>query len=719
MSLKTKQSCHWFVACPQFMESLLADELDQLGAELVRIRRSGVAMSGDLELGYRVILWSRLASRLTLQLADNQDHSAEGLGELLQSVTWSDHLPPNGTLRVRFLGRNDTFRNTQFGAQWAKDQIVDWFQERFGQRPSVAKDPDLTIVVTLQKKGATIGLELNGQSLHHRGYRPAGAKAPLRENLAAAVLIRSGWPDRLQGLLPQATPEAPLTLADPLCGSGTLLIEGALMAFDWAPGLLREESLAVGWLGHDQALWQQLTDQARDRQAIAVAQADRVAFWGNDRSDSVFREARATWRRIGLPEARWTQSDIGSMPAVSEASHGLVVTNPPYGERLSTPQALAALYSALGDWLKRLPEQWQAGMILPEAASVADTGLFYDREYRLLNGDIECRVYTFPQLTERQEKTHPVVPDLANRLRKNLRKLKPFIKSGVTDAYRIYDADLPEYAVAVDRYADWLHVQEYAAPSTIPEPTARRRLGEAVSTLADTLDVPRSNIVVKQRQRQKGRQQYERQAEAGEALVVHEHGVRLQVNLTDYLDTGLFLDHRPMRHWLQQQSAGARVLNLFCYTGTASVHAAKGGAKRVDSVDMSATYLNWARDNFRLNHLTINQHGFFQADVLAWLQDCTETYDLIFLDPPTFSNSKRMEQHFDVQHDHVWLLKETMKRLRLEGTLIFSNNYRRFVLDEEIRRHYSVEDVRRQSLPADFQRRERIHACWFIRHKPL
>lgn len=311
------------------------------------------------------------------------------------------------------------------------------------------------------------------------------------------------------------------------------------------------------------------------------------------------------------------------------------------------------------------------------------------------------------------------VEDLANRLRKNLRKLKAFIRRGHTNAYRIYDADLPEYALAIDRYADWLHVQEYAPPKTVDASVAQQRLTEALGILPEVLGVEAGHIVLKQRRPQKGLEQYTRLANQGHSLVVFEHGVRLKVNLTDYLDTGLFLDHRPMRHWLQQQAAGQAVLNLFCYTGAASVHAAVGGAVQVDSVDLSATYLNWARENFALNGLDAANpaYRFIQADAMAWLQQARGRYGLIFLDPPTFSNSKRMDDVLDVQRDHVWLIRQCMGLLARDGTLVFSNNFRQFKLDPGIMAAFTVQDYRMPSLPEDFQRDPKIHGCWLIRHK--
>lgn len=723
MSLKVK-NFDWFLACPRYIEPLLADELILLGAESAQAGHAGVHASGDLAFAYRAILWSRLASRVTLQLSTGSlgpssrterrspEQEMAALGALLAEVEWVDHMSADGTLRVRFSGRTDAFRNTLFGAQWVKDQLVDYFQRHQNTRPSVSDDPDLTIVVNLHKGQATIGIELNSRSLHARDYRSPDASAPLRESLAAAVLWRAGWPKKLS----EGSAESPCACVDPMCGSGTLLVEAALMAYDWAPGLVRKESLNLSWPGHDLALWDSLVAEARERQSQGSLAADRFVFWGNDATDVVYTQAREAWRQLGLPDARWTQARVDRMPAFPDVEQGLVVVNPPYGQRLSDPTEVEGLYQELGGWLCSAPDNWQGAILLPDERDIRTTGLFYSRKHALLNGQLLCHLYRFDRLRAREVFTPVAVPDLANRLQKNLRRLKPFLRQELTNAYRVYDADLPEYAVAIDRYDNWLHIQEYAPPATIEPAVAARRLEEAVVTASETLGVPPARIAVKQRRQQKGRKQYDRLDKSGHQLMVFEHGAQCEVNLLDYLDTGLFLDHRPARFWLQQQASGKRVLNLFCYTGVASVHAALGGAQRVDSVDLSATYLAWAQRNFQHNGLDDSRHGFYRADVMSWLAEARQRWDLIFLDPPTFSNSSRLDRDFDIQQDHEALLELAMSRLNPQGLLLFSNNFRRFRLAPELTERYRVTSWQRESLPPDFQRNPKIHQCWLVRH---
>ena len=309
---------------------------------------------------------------------------------------------------------------------------------------------------------------------------------------------------------------------------------------------------------------------------------------------------------------------------------------------------------------------------------------------------------------------------LLNRLRKNQHRLKRWLSREQVSCYRLYDQDLPEYAVAVDVYGDWLHVQEYRAPASIDEDKARRRLGHVLAVLPEATAVPAEQIVLKQRRRQRGSDQYQRLDQKGAFLLVHEHPVKLRVNLHDYLDTGLFLDHRPIRRWIGEQARGKHFLNLFAYTGAATVHAAVGGAASTTTVDLSNTYLDWAGENMRQNGFALVErkgvaHRRIQADCLQWLDGRHGPYDLIFMDPPVFSNSKRMLDVLDVQRDHVGLIRKAVAMLAEGGELVFSTNLRRFQLDVDALAGLSVRDISRWSLPPDFARRPDIHQCFRIR----
>lgn len=309
---------------------------------------------------------------------------------------------------------------------------------------------------------------------------------------------------------------------------------------------------------------------------------------------------------------------------------------------------------------------------------------------------------------------------LANRLVKNLKALGKWQRREGIDCLRVYDADLPEYALAVDIYAGderWVQVQEYAPPPSVDPKRARQRLREALGLIPETLEVPGEQVYFKVRQPQKGTNQYERLATTERFHEVAEGGHRFLVNFEDYLDTGLFLDHRDVRALIGTLAPGKRFLNLFGYTGTATVYAARAGARSSTTVDMSHTYLDWAHSNLLLNGVATEAHELIQADCLRWLESAAgqRQYDLIFLDPPSFSTSKRMQGTLDIQRDHAPLVQATMRLLDADGTLIFSNNLRRFRIDLEALSEFEVTDIGAATLPRDFARNPRIHHCWRIR----
>jgi 23S rRNA (guanine2445-N2)-methyltransferase / 23S rRNA (guanine2069-N7)-methyltransferase len=310
---------------------------------------------------------------------------------------------------------------------------------------------------------------------------------------------------------------------------------------------------------------------------------------------------------------------------------------------------------------------------------------------------------------------------VANRLRKNLKNLGRWARQSGISCYRLYDADLPEYAMAVDLYACEgtlrAHVQEYEAPSTVDPVKAEQRLIEFMAALPSVLEIPPEQVVLKVRKRQRGINQYEKQAEKGHFYLVEEGQLKFRVNLEDYLDTGLFLDHRLTRELLRQRSQGKRFLNLFAYTGSATVYAAAGGARSTLTLDLSNTYLDWAEANLSLNGFKGNQHQFLRADCMAWLEEASEQaerFDLIFLDPPTFSTSKRMEGTLDVQRDHVAMIRACMGILTPEGSLVFTTNQRKFRIDKEQLQDFVIEDISARTLPRDFERNPRIHMGWII-----
>jgi 23S rRNA (guanine2445-N2)-methyltransferase / 23S rRNA (guanine2069-N7)-methyltransferase len=406
---------------------------------------------------------------------------------------------------------------------------------------------------------------------------------------------------------------------------------------------------------------------------------------------------------------------------------GLVIVNPPYGERLGTPTELVHLYTVLGERLRHEFAGWHAAVFTADAPLGKRLGLRARRKYEMFNGALPCTLLLFdiPTAAAQASVAAPVRPALsegaamfANRLRKNLRHWSKWAKREGIECYRVYDADLPDYACAIDVYGDQVNVQEYQAPKTIDPDKARLRRDEVLVVVPEVFGIPPKQVHYRLRQRQRGKEQYQKLGARSSFHEVREGPVRCLVNLAEYLDTGLFLDHRLTRQLVGRLANGRRVLNLFCYTGTATLHAALGGAVSTTSVDMSQRYLDWAAENLALNGLDTKRHRLIRTDVLAWLEKERGEYDLIFLDPPTFSNSKRMEDDFDVLRDHVELITVTMARLAPGGILIFSNNHQRFKLDaaglSERLGPLDIEDLTKATLPEDFARSPRIHRCYKI-----
>lgn len=304
---------------------------------------------------------------------------------------------------------------------------------------------------------------------------------------------------------------------------------------------------------------------------------------------------------------------------------------------------------------------------------------------------------------------HAEFQPLYNRVRKNHRHLSRWAKREEISCYRLYDRDMPEFPFAIDWYAGQVHLQVFHGKRSESFDWDALQAG-----LAATLGIAEPDVVLKTRERQRGVSQYEATGERGETRVVVENGLRFEVNLHRYLDTGLFLDHRLTRRMVRDEAADRRVLNLFAYTGSFSVYAAAGGASSTLSVDLSRTYQEWTRRNLRLNGFDNDANRREQADVFGFLENAAyrrQRFDLIVLDPPSFSNSKRMKDVLDVQRDHPRLILACLKLLTDGGTLYFSTNRRRFKLDDTLSDAAAIEDIGARTIPRDFAR-IRPHRCW-------
>ncbi|HGW1846435.1 TPA: bifunctional 23S rRNA (guanine(2069)-N(7))-methyltransferase RlmK/23S rRNA (guanine(2445)-N(2))-methyltransferase RlmL [Klebsiella pneumoniae] len=694
-----------FASTARGLEELLKTELEGLGATDCQVVQGGVHFQGDTRLLYQSLMWSRLASRIMLPLGECRVYSDLDLYLGVQAIPWTEMFNPGATFAVHFSGLNDEIRNSQYGALKVKDAIVDSFTRKNLPRPNVDREsPDLRINVWLNKETAHISLDLSGEGLHLRGYRDGTGMAPIKENLAAAIVMRSGW-----------VPGTPLL--DPMCGSGTLLIEAAMLATDRAPGLHRGHWGFGGWAQHDDGIWKEVKAEAQTRARQGLA-AYESRFYGSDVDARVIERARRNARRAGIGELiDFDVKDVAQLNnPLPKGPYGTVISNPPYGERLESEPALIALHSLLGRIMKSQFGGWNLSVFSASPELLSCLQLRADKQFKAKNGPLDCVQKNYHLAESEGGKPAMLAEDFANRLRKNLKKFEKWARQEGIECYRLYDADLPEYNVAIDRYADWVVVQEYAPPKTVDAHKARQRLFDIIAATIALLDMAPNKLVLKTRERQKGKNQYQKMAEKGDFIEVQEYNARLWVNLTDYLDTGLFLDHRIARRMLGQMSKGKDFLNLFSYTGSASVHAGLGGARSTTTVDMSRTYLEWAERNLRLNGLTGRAHRLMQADVLGWLRESTEQFDLIFIDPPTFSNSKRMEDAFDVQRDHIRLMTDLKRLLRKGGTIMFSNNKRGFRMDHDglAALGLKAQEISQKTLSQDFARNRQIHNCWLI-----
>ena len=699
-----------------------------LGASGTRETVAGVYFEGPLSVAYRACLWSRLANRILWPVAEVPVEGQEGLYDAIRSVDWQTIFDPKYSFAVEFSGQDRYIRNTRFGAQRSKDAIVDSFVAAGKARPRVDRgEPDLRVNVRLANSTIDIAMDMSGGSLHRRGYRRSAGGAPLKENLAAAILLRADWP----GMAARGG-----ALIDPMCGAATLLLEGAMMAADIAPGLERPrygfEALRI----HNPSQWQALLADAGGR-AERGKSAELPEIRGYDADPAAVRKAHENIARLGLERAvRVSVKPLAELkkPTHKLLEHGLLVCNPPYGERLGERDSLEYLYRQLGEKMITEFPGWQAAIFTSNLELGKAVGLRSHKRYALWNGAIASNLLLFELANNRlsdktpepaRERAVQAVQEVeltpgatmfANRIRKNRRRLSAWQRREQVECYRLYDADMPEYAVAVDIYGEHVHVAEYKAPPDVPEERAAQRMDDIRAALPGALDVEPGRIVYKQRRRQRGSEQYRKRGSQGKLLSVNEGSAKLLVNLEDYLDTGLFLDHRPLRLRLGREASGKRFLNLFSYTGSATVHAALGGAHGTTSVDSSNTYLKWLSKNLAHNGLDESRNSLVKADCLTWLRQQSAAYDLVLLDPPSFSNSKGMASTFDVQRDHEELVRATMAVLRPGGQLYFSNNRRGFKLATSLQEDFLCEDITAQTLDMDFQRNRKIHCCWSLRH---
>jgi len=707
---------HLFVAsCAAGMEKLVEEEILLFGGHEVEAARGVVSWKGSLKTAYNACLWSRFSSRVLLEISSFKVSSFDSLYEECLRVNWFDHINSDTSFAVSCTIADDSVLNhSHYASLKVKDAVVDLFREKGLERPQINTErSDVRLSLFISGDRGVVYVDLSGESLHKRGYRDATGIAPLKETLAATIVVLAGW-DKIV--------HPSNVFLDPMCGSGTLLIEAALIYGDSAPGLSRQYYGFNRWLGHDEELWSELVGEAVQREDAGLEKKWPMIV-GYDSDPVMVAVARKNIEKAGLEDKIQVKcAEIANLK--KPAQQGYFVSNLPYGERLSEKEEVKHLYRAIGRILRERFSDWKTGLFISQPDLADRFNLKWAGKYKLYNGSIPCRLFTgivdkenappfvwkLSSVSDRGEGA-----DFANRLRKNFKKLHKWSQNNGISCFRVYDRDLPEYNATIDIYEKWILVQEFLPPSSIKDDIAERRFSLILQHIRDTFDIRRDRIFIKKRRRQRGKKQYEKKGAVGRYYEIREGDCFFLVNFTNYLDSGIFLDHRPIREKIAQLASGKRFLNLFGYTGTATVHAARGGAALTSTVDLSAGYLSWARMNLALNGLSLQNNEIIQDDCVSWLKRARNRYDLIFIDPPTFSNTKKKDRVFDIQKDHVEIIILAMKLLEDDGLLIFSTNFRKFRLDKHIQEDFKVTEISVETIPFDFQRNTSIHKCWEVR----
>ncbi len=744
----------FMATCPKGFEQLLANELISLDCEQVRPLTGQVSFSGTLACAYRVCLWSRLASRITLILARVNAADANQLYEGIYALPWEEHVPTTASVAINAHGMNDELRNTQFTALRTKDAISDRMLAKKAIRLTTnPANPDLRITLRLRNTSALVGIDLSGNPLFRRGYEMGKSArqpiAPLRPDYAAALLAQAGWFRACRHTNP--------TLLSVYTGAGTILAEAAAQALDRAPGLLRNSWGFEGWLGHEATTWARLQAEAKARAQKGVT--GTLTLIGADDRRGWESAARQTMRAAGIPY----EPQLVSCAAVTEAAaqlgnSGICVCDLSFFSANELPVEARALSVARGV-VAALPDTTSLSAVDSTNALDAALGIKATEHLNILLGqdkasirsyDVTQRAQKLPLVTYGDNKQAAVLMEASSQFAARLSKMyklrKKWARREYISCYRIYDADLPDYAAAIDIYEGlprhragvlqiperWAVVAEYAAPKTVDPTLAHERLLDMLTLTPLICGMYPAHGYVKTRMHSKGGSQYanteQKDNQRRHGHLIDENGLTLEVNFEDYLDTGLFLDHRDTRALLRELAKKVPehgyFCNLFAYTGSATCYAADGGARNTTTVDMSKTYLDWAQRNMRRNGFTEDTHKFVQADVLQWIdaeRHSAHRYDLIFCDPPTFSNSSRMRKRgWDVQRDHVELLISLSRMLSKTGICIFSCNLRNFKPDTEALTKYGVEleDITDKTIPEDFARNNKIHHCYIVRRAP-
>ena len=716
----TSRTFELAAACAFGLEAIVKRELEALGIE-AKIAESGrVHFSGTHETICKSNVWLRTADRVLIRVAEFPAPDFDALFETTKTIDWASYIPIDGSFPVTGRSIKSQLSSVPACQRTVKKAVVESLLRGHTTSELPESGTEYKVDIGLLKDVASLTIDTTGRSLHRRGYRTLISKAPLKETLAAAMVKLSFW-------------RAGKPLIDPFCGAGTIPIEAAMIGRNIAPGLTREFAFQ-DWIEFPSDLLESVRADAISQQTEQLE--ERIL--GSDIDGRILAAARENAARAGVADDIHFQSG-DALDISSKRRFGCLITNPPYGQRIGDDYdyELDALYKSMPDMLRRLPT-WSHYILTAYPGFERTVGRSADRRRKLYNGRIQCTYFQYhgPKPVVDKESVHekPHVHAaggsafgqlddkaahqaelFAARLRKRARHLRRWpTKRGIT-CYRLYERDVPEIPLVVDRYEDHLHIVEFERPHERSPAQHGNWLDLMAKTASDTLEIPSANVFMKRRERQRGKSQHEKVDDQRHRITVNEGGLKFQVNLADYADTGLFLDHRVTRSMVRDDAKGKSFLNLFAYTGSFTVYAAAGGARDTTTVDLSKQYLDWARSNMSLNNLDGEQHRYFAKDVGDFISNhpADKKYDLVVFDPPTFSNSKRTEQDWKVQTDAIPLLNQILSLVSPGGLVYFSNNFRRFKFDPADVQATQVHEISQQTVPEDYRNR-RIHRCWRI-----
>ncbi|QIQ41948.1 MAG: bifunctional 23S rRNA (guanine(2069)-N(7))-methyltransferase RlmK/23S rRNA (guanine(2445)-N(2))-methyltransferase RlmL [Buchnera aphidicola (Microlophium carnosum)] len=697
---------HLFASTNFGTEKLLEQELLSLGAKNIHVINGGIYYQSNDLLLYQSLMWSRIASRIYFCIKKFTINNRDDLYNNIYNINWTEIFHLHNTFLVNFKGTNNTIRNTLFGALIIKDAIVDQFQKQYSSRPNVNLiTPDIRIKSLLLNNNILhVMLDLSGESLHKRGYRQFCNTTPIKENLGTAIVLTSGWCKNIP-------------IIDPMCGSGTLLIEAAMIASDRAPGLTRLKWGFQSWKKYNENIWKNVVKEAKDRFKRGLKQCFKNYFIGYDYDSEMIKKAKKNALNAGMLKIiRFSTQNLNDLKNIyNKEQTGIILSNPPYGERCQTESQLAGLYVQLGIVAKKYFNNWKLSILSSSEFLLNFLQMHAYEEHFFKNGSLNCIQKNFliflkkPNINKNEFK---------DRLNKNFKKLKKWINLEKLECFRVYNADLPNYNIIVDIYDKWIVIQEYKAPKLIDYNKAFKRLCHAIYYTKKILSIPVNNIILKTRQKNKNKTQYKKLFNSNNFIIVKEHHAKFLVNLTDYLDTGLFSDKRLVRKLLGTMAKGKDFLNLFSYTGTASVYAGLGQSNSTTSVDISNTYIKWSIRNMSLNNLVGSQHNFIQADCLHWIKKTNQKFDLIFINPPTFSNSKKMKYSFDLKRDYFDIIVNLKRILRHDGDIVFSSSTHNFDINFDYIRKIKLhaKKITKKMQSKDYLKNSHIYHTWLIKH---